>query len=201
MILVLAGVELQGPRTPAAGETVQAATAERSAEAARHVEDFALGAAALLSDTSLSEARRDESFRRLLLQGFDTRGGARFALGHGWRAASEAQREEFVRLFQKDLLRTAKVLFEGYEGELLEVERVLPWGESQVFVESRLTNPEARIDDVDFRMGHAEGGFQIIDVHLEGLSVLSAYRSEFVDRLFRGGVEGVIELLRERNQD
>lgn len=173
----------EGPALAAAGDFVAA---------------FAARAVAVLRDESLPPSRRDEEFRRLLFEGFDTYGGARFALGRGWRTASEDQRSEFVALFRQDILRMGKRLFEGYEGEVLKVNRVRPFAEGKIVVETRLSNPEARINEIDFLVGRSGEGFQILDVWLQGFSVLETYRSELVGAQFRGGVEGVMRLLRRR---
>lgn len=163
----------------------------------RFVDSFVAQAVAILTDESLAPDERDEAFRAMLLAGFDTHGGARFALGRGWRIATQDQRDEFVALFRQELLRLGKELFEGYqEGELLEVRRVRPVGTGKFMAETKLTNPAARIDDVDFMVRRSDAGLQIVDVQLEGFSLLETYRTKFVAPLFHGGVERVLRLLR-----
>lgn len=163
----------------------------------RFVDSFVARSVAVLTDEALAPARRDAAFRAMLLAGFDTDGGARFALGRGWRIATPPQREEFVALFREELLAKAKELFEGYEpGEVLQVRRVLPAGDGKFLAETRLTNPEARIDDVDFLVRRSGGDLQIVDVRLEGFSLRDTYRTRFVAPLFEGGVEQVLRQLR-----
>ncbi len=163
------------------------------------VETFVAQAVAILTNESLPPERRDEAFRAMLLAGFDTYSGARFALGRGWRMATQDQRDEFVTLFRRELLRMAKELFEGYaEGEVLEVRRVQPLGAGNFMVETKLTNPDARIDDIDFLVRKSGARLQIVDVQLEGFSLRETYRTEFVGPLFQGGVEGVLRRLRPR---
>lgn len=167
-----------------------------AAAAARFVESFATRGAALLRDHSLSAEARDKAFRAMLLEGFDTAGGARFVLGRGWRTATPGQRDEFLALFRQDLLRKAKTLFKGYEGEDLAVRRVRRLEPEEFLVETRLSNPDARIGEVDFLVRKEGAGLQIVDVRLEGFSLLNAYRRRFVAPLMQGGVERVLRLLR-----
>jgi len=192
LVPALAVVLIHGSRPLAAGEEPDLAAA------GDFVSSFAARAVAVLRDENLAPARRDEEFRRLLFEGFDTYGGARFALGRGWRNASESQRSEFVALFRQDVLRMGKRLFEGYEGEVLRVVRVRPFAEDKIVVETRLSNPEARINEIDFLVVRNGGHFQILDVRLQGFSVLETYRSELVGPQFRGGVDGVMSYLRRR---
>lgn len=153
---------------------------------------------AVLRDESLTRQERDAVFHDLILTCFDTEFASQFALGRGWRMASQKQRDEYRRLFREDMLRIGNRLFRSYEDETLEVMRVVPQDGGDLFVHTRLTNPESAVRDVDFRLRAYDKGYLIIDVQLEGFSLLSAYRSEFVGRLLQGGVEGVLEMLRQR---
>ncbi len=45
-------------------------------------------------------------------------------------------------------------------------------------VESKLSNPDARINDIDFVVRKTGNRFQILDVRFEGISLLDSYRSE-----------------------
>jgi len=185
-------------------QSLNAAAEERAADddvvaVTSFVETFVANAVAILTDESLPPGERDEAFRAMLMEGFDTFGGARFVLGRGWRMATREQRDEFVALFRQELLRKAKELFEGYEaGEVLEVMRVLALGAGKFMVATELTNPEARINDVDFLVRKSGARLQIVDVRLEGFSLRETYRREFVPPLFQGGVERVLRRLRPR---
>ena len=185
-------------------QSLNAAAEERAADddvvaVTSFVETFVANAVAILTDESLPPGERDEAFRAMLMEGFDTFGGARFVLGRGWRMATRGQRDEFVALFRQELLRKAKELFEGYEeGEVLEVMRVLALGAGKFMVATELTNPEARINDVDFLVRKTGARLQIVDVRLEGFSLRETYRREFVPPLFQGGVERVLRRLRPR---
>ncbi len=198
LMVILAAVQIPISQPLAVGADGAAGGGADLVEASSFVESFVARAVAVLKDEALAPSRRDQEFRRMLFEGFDTYGGARFALGRGWRTASESQRAEFVALFREELMRMGKWLFEGYEGEVLEVSRVRPFAKTKIVVETKLSNPEARINDVDFLVLRTDEKFQILDVHLDGFSVLETYRSEFVGPLFRGGVERVLRTLRKR---
>ena len=203
-LLTLAAALLAAAQAPIAQSQAGGGSEAAPADAVitsvgRFVETFAARGAAVLRDTSLTPEARDDAFRAMLLDGFDTYGGARFALGRGWPIATPAQREEFVALFRQELLRKGKQLFEGYEGEVLEVQRVQPFGPDKLMVETKLSNPAARINDIDFVVRPTGDRFQIVDVRLEGFSMLDAYRSRFIGPLMQGGVEAVLRSLRERS--
>jgi ABC-type transporter MlaC component len=186
----------EAPAAPR-GEVDEVGAASDAAAVTRFIETFVADAVAILSDRALAPEARDEAFRAMLLAGFDTYGGARFVLGRGWRVATRDQRDEFVALFRAELLGKAKELFEGYEeGEVLEVVRVRRLDSGKFTVATKLTNPEARIDDVDFLVRRSGTRLQIVDVRLEGFSLRETYRREVVGPLFHGGVERVLRMLR-----
>jgi ABC-type transporter MlaC component len=196
---LLAGAQLLRAQPSAAVEDRAALVDADVVAVTSFVETFVANAVAILTDESLPPGERDEAFRAMLMEGFDTFGGARFVLGRGWRMATREQRDEFVALFRQELLRKAKELFEGYEvGEVLEVTRVLALGAGKFMVATELTNPEARINDVDFLVRKTGARLQIVDVRLEGFSLRETYRREFVPPLFQGGVERVLRRLRPR---
>ena len=185
----------------AAGEIQTGLAAPAEATPGRFVQDFAERATLVLGDETLAPEARDARFRRLLLDGFDTEYLGRFALGRGWPMASPAQRATYLRLFREDLLRAGKQLFRGYEGETLRVVRIVSLDDGDTgdtMVHARLSNPAAAINAVDFRLRRAGGEYRIIDVSLAGFSMLNGYRTEFIEQLFRGGVEQVLALLRAR---
>lgn len=193
----LAAAYSASPKSDAAAQENSGLGGSDAAAVTRFVETFVDQTVAVLTDKTLAPEQRDAAYRAFLLAGFDIDGGARFALGRGWRIATSEQRAEFVALFRVELLAKAKELFEGYQpGEVLEVRRVRPAGSGKFMAETKLTNPEARIDDVDFLVRKTGAEMQIVDVRLEGFSLRDAYRSRFVGPLFQGGVEQVLRQLR-----
>jgi len=196
---LLAGAQLPGARASAEDAARGGPKDSDTVALTAFLESFVSGAVAILTNESLLPERREEAFRTMLLEGFDTYGAARFVLGRGWRLATRDQRDEFVALFREELLRKAEELFEGYEeGEVLEVVRVQRLDTGKFMVATKLTNPEARINDVDFLVRKSGARLQIVDVRLEGFSLRETYRREFVGPLFQGGVERVLRRLRPR---
>ena len=74
----------------------------------------------------------------------------------------------------------------------LKIERVRPWAGDEFLVETQVSGAKTEITNIDFVVSMVEGEPRIIDVRFQGLSVLEAYRAEFIQQVFRGGVEGVL---------
>ena len=52
---------------------------------------------------------------------------------------------------------------------------------------------------VDYRMRQGEGGWRIIDVMIEGISLVANFRDQFREVLARGGPEALLQKLKEKN--
>ena len=76
--------------------------------------------------------------------------------------------------------------------------RVVHRDDGDLIVHTRPSDPEVSIKDIDFRLRKHGDGYRIVDIWLEGFSMLHAYRSEFIGHIFRGGVEEVLAKLRTR---
>ncbi|MGI9503029.1 MAG: MlaC/ttg2D family ABC transporter substrate-binding protein, partial [Geminicoccaceae bacterium] len=71
-------------------------------------------------------------------------------------------------------------------------------GKRDVIVRSRVTPPSGPPLNVDWRLRHRDGRPVIIDLVVEGVSLLITQRSEFGSVLERVGVDGLIRELRDR---
>jgi phospholipid transport system substrate-binding protein len=119
---------------------------------------------------------------------------ARLALGRSWRQANEAQRRDYVELCRRYILATMAQRFTSYEGS----ERFVVTG-------TRLVGDDtivgSRIDYVgypplllEWRVREA-GRPAIVDVVVEGVSMVLTFRSEFDSIVARRGIDGLLREL------
>src|SRR3546814_9724305 len=82
-----------------------------------------LGAQAIeaLTGPNLSRGERERRFRVMLNRYFDLPGIGKFVLGRYWRSASEAQRQDFLRLFETFVVKSYAARFAEYSGEQFRV--------------------------------------------------------------------------------
>ena len=71
--------------------------------------------------SKISDADREAQFGLLFDEGFDVLAISRFVLGPHWRTASDAQRQEFVKLFRTYVVHAYSVRFSQYSGQQLKV--------------------------------------------------------------------------------
>ena len=129
----------------------------------------------------------------------------RLVLGRYWRDASPGQRTEYLQLFRRYMLQTFIQRLRQYAGtdmshpgERFQIIASRPVGERDILVQSRVAPPTSQPLRVDWRLRERPGEPVIIDLIVEGISLLVTQRSEFAAVLERGGVEGLLAELRAR---
>ena len=130
---------------------------------------------------------------------FDMRTMSRLILARNWKRFSDEQREEYVREFKRYLANNYGSRIDRYDQEEVEIlgERQEPRGD--VTVRTRIVGGDFENATVDYRMRKRGGSWKIIDVIIEGISLVSNFRDQFKAVLARGGPEHLLEQLREKN--
>ncbi len=179
------------------------ATAQQAhADAEKFIASLGDRALQVLVVDSQSEAEREDAFRGLLSEGFDLRLIGRYALGRYWRRATAEQRSEYAKLFEDFIVDTYVARLGEYSGETLKV--VSSRADDQdTIVHSEIVRDGRPPIRVDWRVRNGEDQLKIIDVVVEGVSMLLTQRDEFASVIQRSGgnVEGLLARLRDKNSD
>lgn len=177
------------------------ANARPAKDAGTFVAQLAQDAIDKLSTPNLAEEERVKRLRGLFADGFDIPLIARFVLGRFWRAATEAERKEYVDLFRELVIVTYARRFHEFTSARLRVLSVSrPNEDNDVIVAVELAVPGKPQVRMDTRVRQNPGQFKIIDISIEGISMALTQRDEFASVIQRGGgqVEALLVSLRER---
>ena len=188
--------------TVSMGALVQQARADNPEEFIANLGDRALQ---VLVVGSQGPSERNTAFRGILDEGFDLPLIGQYALGRYWRRATPEQRGEYVKLFEDFIIVTYAARLGEYSGETLRVVSSRPDDQdtivtSEIMLEGR---PSIRVD-WRVRNGDSDGSeSKIIDVIVEGISMLLTQRDEFASVIQRSGgnVEGLLARLREKSSN
>ena len=130
---------------------------------------------------------------------------ARLVLGRHWRQASTAQRDEYQALFRSFVLQTFVKRLRRYAGPSLgavddrfEIITSRDVSKRDVLVNSRVLPPSSPPLRVDWRLRRRGEEPVIIDLIVEGVSLLVTQRSEFAAVVEHVGLDGLITELRSR---
>lgn len=152
-----------------------------------------------LGDKDLPVAERNGRFRVLLRESFDVDSIARNVLGRFWRVATEAERADYLRLFEDLIVQIYASRFANYSGESYKIVQTRAAG-TDTIITGEIIRPTATNVRVDWRVSVESGSLKIIDVIVEGLSMLVTQRDEFAAVIQRGGgkVSGLLDTMREK---
>ena len=122
------------------------------------------------------------------------------AVGRPWRDASPAQRDQLVRQFRNLLVRTYSTALQQYSNQVIDVKPIaLKAGETETTVRTHIHQPGGQAIPMDYRMEKAANGWKVFDVTVEGVSIVTTYRSTFATEVSRGGVDGLIKVMSDQN--
>ena len=157
---------------------------------------------AILGDRANSTlAEREAAFRDLMGRGFDIPIVTRFVLGRHWRTATDDQRAEFTAVLLDFLARVYASRFDSYSygGEVFTVHAAIADESGDTIVRARVSRPSgADPVELDFRVRPKDGGHRVVDLYVEGISMLLTHRAEFASVINRKGIDGLLGDIRAR---
>jgi phospholipid transport system substrate-binding protein len=167
-------------------------------KAADFVESLGERAVTLLSATkSDAPEERQTALKELVRAGFDLELTSQFVLGKHWHQASPKQRAEFKELFTEYLLNSYARQLGSVRADTLTVLSSQSAGQKDVLVSTSVQDIEGETNPV-WRVRAVGGEYKIIDVMVDGVSLALTQRREFAAVVKRKGLEGLIQLLRQK---
>ncbi len=125
---------------------------------------------------------------------------AGLVLGPFWRDANAGQREGFRREFKEMLIHTyASALNRLSEWEIRYPPLHFEAGQQELSVPTQIVRRGAPPVEVSYRMAFDGSRWRAYDVSVEGVSLLTNYRSIFVRVARQKGLDGLIQDLAQRN--
>ena len=154
---------------------------------------------AVLRDKSKPTEDRIRSLEQIVYGRFDLYVMSRLVLARNWKRFSEEQKEQYVAEFKQYLTNTYGNRIERYDQQEVEIigEREEPRGD--VVVKTKILGGEFEGALVDYRLRKQDSDWLVIDVVIEGISMVSNYRDQFKSIVSSGGPELLLENLREKN--
>jgi phospholipid transport system substrate-binding protein len=123
------------------------------------------------------------------------------AVGRNWRQATPDQQKALVEEFKTLLVRTYAAAFTQYRNQTVDYRpvRMTP-ADTDVVVKSLVKQPTGQPIAIDYSMEKLGGAWKVYDVKIEGISLVENYRNTFNGEIQRGGVDGLIRTLNDKNK-
>jgi phospholipid transport system substrate-binding protein len=143
-----------------------------------------------------------ELVQTTLIPHFDFDKMSKLALGKNWRNATEAQRARFVEEFRLLLVRTYSTALSEYAGQEI---RFIPFkgdvASKKVKVDMEIVQTGGASIPMSLSIFQDEqDNWKVYDVKVDGISLVTNYRTSFANEIRKDGMDKLIERLAERNQ-
>jgi len=130
---------------------------------------------------------------QVLLPHFDTDYSARLVLGRHWTAASDEQRQRFIKAFYKSLLNNYGDALVDFTADKL---KVFPYAGDPnapyATVRTQVRRSDGSLVAVNYSLRHTDQGWKAWDVVIEGISYVKSFRDDFSAEIDQKGLDEVI---------
>ncbi len=122
------------------------------------------------------------------------------AVGRNWRDASDAQKKSLIDEFRLLLVRTYSTSLTQFRNQTIVVKPMkMVAGDTEVVVKTQINQPGGQPIPIDYSMEKSTGSWKVFDVLIDGVSLVTNYRSSFNSEIQKSGIDGLIKSLSERN--
>ncbi len=144
--------------------------------------------------TSEKQTERREKLRAIVYAEFDFHTMSQGAVGPKWRTFSAAQQARFIDLFERLLENTYMNSIERYKSEEVRFTKELVQSNTVTRVDSVVVSKGTEFK-VSYQLILKDQAWKVMDVIIEGVSVVANYRAQFKHLLQKDDAEGIDAML------
>ena len=124
------------------------------------------------------------------------------AMGQHWSTAAPEQQQKLVNEFRTLLVRTYSNALNSHSNETIKVNPVKQLGDkAETTVRTVVIQGNGKEPlPIDYSMEKKPDGWKIYDVTVAGVSLVTNYRGSFNSQVRKGGVEGLLKVLTDKNK-
>ena len=146
------------------------------------------------------QRERREAVRQVANDIFDFSETAKRSLARHWAPRTQAERDEFVSLFADLLERSYIGKIELYGGEKIQFIGESVEGEGAV-VRTKLVTKQGTEIPIDYRMLRRGDKWLVYDVVIEGVSLISNYRTQFNKIITTSSFQELIKKMKTKQEE
>ena len=159
---------------------------------------------AINKDPDIKKGNKEKIYKlaeEKILPNFDFEKISRLVLGRAWRSANEKQKKAFKNEFRTLLLRTYAVALTKFKGQEIRFKPTkFSEADKIVIVKSEIIQTGAQPLRVNYALAKNAGKWLVFDIVIEGVSLVTNYRSQFSNVIRKNGMDVLINKLETKNK-
>lgn len=145
----------------------------------------------------------EKTIRKILVPHFTVTAMARSVVGRKfWESASAKERSQFVNEFTDMVIGVYAAPLSDYNGDKIQFYPMRNFSskDSRVQVQSVIIRPTGQKISVSYRLVQTGNTWKVYDFSVEGISMVTSYRSQFKDILRQSGFAGLLRRVQSHNR-
>lgn len=157
----------------------------------------------IVSDKELkkNEVKRRQALKKSISTIFDYSEMAKRSLGKHWNARSTAEKKHFSELFATLLENSYASKIESYNNEKIIYIKEYMDDDEHAVVKSKVVTAARDEFTLDYHLFKQGGKWMVYDVVIEGVSLVSNYRSQFNKTITANGYDALVKKLQSKNEE
>ncbi|MBY0499792.1 MAG: ABC transporter substrate-binding protein [Nitrosomonas sp.] len=156
-------------------------------------------------DEALRNGDREKMFDLIetkILPHFNFTRMTQLAMGQHWSKAQPEQQNRIVDEFRTLLVRTYSNALTSYHDETIKVNPLPELGDrTETTVRTTVIQGKGKEPvPIDYSMEKKPDGWKVYDVTVAGVSLVTNYRGTFNSQVRKGGVDGLLKALSDKNK-
>jgi phospholipid transport system substrate-binding protein len=167
--------------------------ADNATESVRMSVDTIIG---ILKDAGLDKPAKRDKIRVVIAERFDFRAMSQRTLATNWKKASKEEQQHFIGLFAELIQNTYIGRVEAYTNETVKysAEKIT---DDRAVVDTLILTSSAEIP-VSYKLYLKDGRWLVYDVNIEGVSLISNYRTSYQEIVMKEGFSGLLAKMEEK---
>ena len=147
-----------------------------------------------------NETKRRQALKKSISAIFDYSEMAKRSLGKHWNVRTPAEKKQFAELFATLLENSYAGKIESYNNEkIVYIKEIVE--EEFAEIKSKVVTAARDEFTLDYRLFKQNGKWMVYDVVIEGVSLVSNYRSQFNKIITANGYDKLVKKLQSKNEE
>ena len=169
--------------------------------AIKYIEEVGQQAINILKTPIEDLQTRELLFAKMLNNNFDKKLIHRAVLGRASKDAAKTELDRFGIAFDKHIVKVYASQLGVYSNQLFIIDKAFKKGKKDTIVSTHIEHETAPPLRIDWRLRDRGEGIKIIDIAIEGVSLLATKRADFGASIKKGGLHALIIDLETKNAE